>query len=130
MSVSFNFGGGREVARNLKRLEKEAEKSVHKGLDEFGLDILDKSNKIVPFDTGELENAIIDEPARGFSKTIGYDTPYAAKQHEDTSLIHPGPQSTSPGRGAKGEPKYLERPLRENAGDLVTAIARQVKRSL
>jgi len=128
--MSVKFTGVDQLIRRLAKAGAVGVSAAHRGIDEFAVEILAKSTAIIPYDKGELQGAIIDEPIRNGVKVIGYDKPYAAKQHEDTSLTHPGPRSTSPERGAKGEPKYLENPIKQNIGHLRTAIERQLNRAL
>lgn len=135
MRSGFTIRGDKRLTHNLKKLEKVSDRIARKTLNEFGLDVIEESNKIVPFDTGELESAIINEPVRGissrhFKKTIGYDTPYAIIQHEDLSMKHPGPNSKSPARGAMGQPKFLERPLRKHAMNLLDILKKNVRKAL
>lgn len=127
MSAAFQFTGLDRVIRNIKKAGASSLVESKKGLDEFGLVIINEADKIVPFDTGELENSVINEPVKNNEKVIGYDTPYASIQHENTSLIHPGPRSTSPSRGSKGQPKYLENPLKANTKKLGDIVAFRMK---
>jgi len=67
--------------------------------------LLSEANKNVPHDEGTLERsgrASNDGNRRG---AVSYDTPYAARQHEDMTLHHDG----------KGESKWLENTLAREA---------------
>ena len=71
--------------------------------------ILEEANRTVPIEEGVLTgsgNTDVDEGVGVAS--IYYDTPYAARQHEDTSLNH------DPGRRAK----WLELTLQERTADV------------
>lgn len=69
-----------------------------------------------PIESGDLRGSLepggangrFREDAGGLNMTVGSNLPYAAKQHEDLSLNHCGPQV--PG----GKAKYLEDPLNAN----------------
>lgn len=128
--MSVRFTGVDKVLARLAKAGQLGVDAAHRGIDEFALEVFAASDQIVPFDEGELQSSRIDEPVRNGVKVIGYDTPYAAKQHEDTTLRHPGPNSKSPARGAKGQAKYLENPLKENLPKLSIAISRQLDRAL
>jgi len=49
-----------------------------------------------------------------------FDTPYAAKQHEETEYNHP----------QGGQAKYVEEPLAENAGRLQGIIAKEIRHAI
>ena len=82
-----------------------------------------------PIETGDLRgslepggaNSRWKEERGGLEMTIGSDLPYAAKQHEDLSLNHNGPEV--PG----GEAKYLEKPLNENRERYLALLAQAAK---
>ncbi|WP_370420337.1 minor capsid protein [Streptomyces sp. QH1-20] len=83
--------------------------------------ILAESRKIVPLEEGRLERsgtATVDEGT--LTAAVAYDTPYAARQHEQLNQRH------SPGRSAK----YLERPMGSEAQTVAELIAAQLRRSL
>lgn len=123
---SFKFYGSEEVIRNIERFGKRGVEAATIGIDQFGLFVLAEAQKIVPFDKGDLQEKIIDQPVVGGVKVIGFEGPYAAKQHEDTTLTHPGPRSKNPERGAKGRPKYLEEPLKKHRRKLLLFIGSQL----
>jgi hypothetical protein len=66
-------------------------------------DILNAANQQVPWESTRLMQSgrVQPDPDNPDGFTIGYYTPYAAKQHEDLTLHHPKP-------GTKA--KYLEDP--------------------
>jgi hypothetical protein len=83
--------------------------------------ILDVSNQRVPIDEGTLANSgntNVDEQA--LIAAVSYDTPYAIRQHEDTTLRHLN------GR----ESKFLERALLENTDVVNQLIADAIKAAL
>lgn len=49
--------------------------------------LLEQANRSIPIDTGALQRSG-QVTARGLEAAVSYDTPYAARQHEDTRLRH------------------------------------------
>ncbi|WP_425829296.1 minor capsid protein [Streptomyces fractus] len=83
--------------------------------------VLGVSRAQVPIREGTLERsgtASVDEV--DLTAAVSYDTPYAVRQHEETTYRHDA------GRKAK----YLEDPLNEQAGTVAELIAAEVRRSL
>ncbi|MFB8415442.1 hypothetical protein ACFT43_04995 [Streptomyces albidoflavus] len=83
--------------------------------------VLERSRRRVPIEEGTLERsgvASVDE--QSLTAGVSYDSPYAVRQHEELSYRHDA------GRTAK----YLEGPMREEAGTVAQIIAAQVRRSL
>lgn len=81
--------------------------------------VLGESNQVVPLELGDLERsgtATVDEA--DLKGAISYDTPYAARQHEDLTFRH------APGRSAK----FLELALKRNRRKVGKIIATQVRR--
>jgi hypothetical protein len=83
--------------------------------------LLAESRKEVPIAEGTLERsgaATVDE--QDLVAGVTYDTPYAARVHEDLTARH------SPGRKAK----FLEGPLQRENGTITEIIAAQIRRAL
>ncbi|MFD0496830.1 hypothetical protein [Streptomyces rhizosphaericus] len=83
--------------------------------------VLERSRARVPIEEGTLERsgvASVDEDT--LTAGVSYDTPYAARVHEDLNARHDA------GRTAK----YLEGPLTEEQGTVAEIIAAQVRRAL
>lgn len=74
-----------------------------------------------PWQDGDLRGSAQVTPAvtGDVRAIVSFDTPYAVRQHEELGYRHP--------RG--GNPKYLERPLREQAGELRGIIAAEIRRA-
>lgn len=122
--------GADNVVKNIILAGERGVQAATTGLEIFALHVIRKSQDIAPYDEGELQEAIINEPVSQGVKVIGYDKPYAAWQHEDETLNHPGKNSKNPGRGAKGQAKYLESPLMQESGMLKNYIARELSKVL
>lgn len=85
--------------------------AVQDGLIECGADLQSKSVQEAPVDTGDLRaNCSVTE--NPLDVTVGYDLPYAMKQHEELDYNHP--------KGGKA--KYLEDPFNENADGYIDHI--------
>ncbi|MFI9824413.1 hypothetical protein ACIHFC_28775 [Streptomyces sp. NPDC052013] len=83
--------------------------------------VLGESQAVVPIDEGTLQSsgtASVDEGA--LMAMVSYDTPYAARQHEELDWRH------APGRQAK----YLEQPLNACRGVVQALIAAELRRAL
>lgn len=95
------------------------EEAVARGL-QAGADLLlDESNRLAPIETGDLirsGRAEADEE----EAAVGYNTPYAVRQHEDLSYRHDA------GRQAK----FLETALNHNADRIIDTIADEIREHL
>lgn len=89
--------------------------------------LLGEANQHVPRASGDLEQSgdVIREGEMRYA--VVYTTPYARRQHDDTSLRHPDPRN--PQSDPKGRAKWLEDAAEANADDIEehvrTAIARE-----
>ena len=78
--------------------------------------LLEWSKLLVPVDTGRLRRS--GKVVRsGNQINVIYDTPYAARQHEDLTLNHPN----------GGQAKFLEQPLLQRTDELVMIIVNYVR---
>ncbi|MDH3021547.1 hypothetical protein QEN41_16315 [Gordonia alkanivorans] len=95
------------------------EEAVERGL-QTGADLLlDESNRLAPIETGDLirsGRAVAAEE----EAAVGYNTPYAIRQHEDLSYRHDS------GR----EAKFLEKALHRNADRIIDAVADEIREHL
>ena len=91
-------------------------KAAEKGEDEVADEVLRLSNKEVPKDEGTLEGTgVADRDNDG--AFVGYNTAYAARQHEHTEYAH--------GKGRKA--KYLEDPIKLNTKALKNHLIDTIK---
>lgn len=93
-------------------LDTAAEQALQAGADL----LLDESNRIAPIETGDLirsGRAI----ANSEEAAVGYNSVYAARQHEEVTWRHDA------GRQAK----YLETALNHNSARILDAIADEIK---
>lgn len=99
--------------------ELDIDDAAKRGL-QAGADLLlDESNRKVPLETGDLERSGV-AVASGNEAAVGYSSVYAARQHEELGWNHKG----------KGEAKYLENALNNNANEILEAIADEIRDAL
>lgn len=81
--------------------------------------LLGQANAKVPIEEGVLQNSGTAEVVDGVGR-VGFNTPYARRQHEDLTLRHPN------GR----EAKYLEKPLNQFAAEFTQIVGAAIERRL
>ncbi|GAA3144950.1 hypothetical protein Ppa06_58240 [Planomonospora parontospora subsp. parontospora] len=105
---------------NVEAFTAEQRRAAARGLHKATRHVLTASNQRVPFETGDLERSgrpVVDEVnLRG---VISYDQPYAVAQHEELGYRH-----------ERGQAKYLESALREEADTVRELIAAELRRAL
>lgn len=113
MSMNMSWHG--DQAKAARR------QGTARGLGMAAEHVLAKSREVVPLEEATLSRsgtASVDEA--GEVAAVSFDTPYAARQHEELTWRH------APGRTAK----YLERPLGETRPDQARLIARGIQDEL
>lgn len=104
-----------------KELQGKMLQQGMQGLLDAGELILDASNQKAPIDEGVMigtGDVTADESTK--SVVISYDSPYAIKQHEDTTLKHKN------GR----EAKFLQSAVQENTQRVTDILASALKAGL
>ena len=82
--------------------------------------LLEQANRTVPIEEGTLKGSgSVHVDRSALVAAVGYDTPYAVRQHEDTRLRH------ASGRRAK----WLEHTFREQSTRINAFLARRMVRS-
>lgn len=120
-TIGIDIKGFKEIYKNLNITEEQIIKGAVRGMRTTAQNILGESQKLVPVDTGTLqESGNVKVNQNALTATISYNTPYALKQHEDATLKHP--------KG--GEAKYLERPFNEKKGELENNVGDAVFKAL
>jgi hypothetical protein len=112
-----------DFGKALAQLTDVVRAATVQGVGETCDDLLSVSRDEVPYDQGDLSNsglAAVEATPAGAHGAVGYDTPYAARQHEDPTLRH------QDGRKAR----FLGDPLRENANRYLDHIAETVRDAL
>tara|TARA_R100000329_G_scaffold139053_2_gene120746 strand:+ start:4363 stop:4836 length:474 start_codon:yes stop_codon:yes gene_type:complete len=95
---SGNVSGFERMKKNLDISSKQLEHAVACALFDEAVKIMDKSQKLVPVDTGRLKGSALVKPPRTVKRpesSLSYNTEYALRQHEEHS----------------SKSKYLERPV-------------------
>ncbi|MFB7776926.1 hypothetical protein [Streptomyces bauhiniae] len=115
MPQSFRLDwNGDHIARELRQA------AAH-GLLLAAEHVLQQSQDVVPLDEDPLmQSGMASVDPASLTAMVSYDTPYAVRQHEETTWRH------APGRTAK----YLENPLNAAASVVPQIIAAQLRRAL
>lgn len=106
---------------NPDALEAKARAAIVRGLKQAAEHVLTSTEPKVPWQTGDLERSgstAVDQSA--LEGVISFDQPYAIAQHEQLDWEHP----------LKGEPKFLETTLYEEAAVVRDMLAKAVRRAL
>ncbi|WP_280273376.1 hypothetical protein [Nocardia wallacei] len=111
MALTFRWNGDDIAAA--------ARDAAEDGLFQAGEVLLSQSNAIVPLDEGPLMNSGTAEVRDGKAR-VGYNTPYAYRQHEDLTAHHPN------GRQAK----YLEKPLNQFGAALERIVGAAISKRM
>lgn len=119
--MSDIFGGtAKGIVARVHRTNEQKNKGKKRGLLIAGEHVLGVSNERVPHEDGDLERSgAVGQDDEGRT-SISYDTPYAVKQHEDTSLHHDA------GRQAK----YLESALASERDAVLNIVAQSIRKEL
>jgi hypothetical protein len=111
MSFQLNWNGEQAKAR-AKQAEQE-------GLRKAGEFVRGESQQRAPVDEGTLRASATLKDVDADTVSVGFYTPYAAKQHEEVGYRHP--------KG--GQAKYLESVLTEEQPTIKALIAASVRRA-
>jgi hypothetical protein len=99
-------------------MRKKKPQALARGLRAAAEFLLDKSQEIVPVDTGELKESGHVEGSR-MNVAVVYDADHAVIVHEDLAATHTPPTSA----------KYLEIPARANRKEMREIIREEVDRT-
>jgi len=125
--ADFSFA---EFFRNVRERGERAIAAARRGLDEAGEQLLGDAQQLAPLGGGShsphdpapgtLQGSGTAEPAElvdgQLVKVIGFNTEYAAVQHEDLDFGHD-----------QGQAKYLETAMRNGQDKMMEHIAGRVK---
>ncbi|WP_067565805.1 minor capsid protein [Nocardia acidivorans] len=100
-----------------RQIAASASTGLNEGLFQAAEVLLAQANSLVPIEEGHLQNSGVAEVRDGKGR-VGFNTPYALRQHEDLTYRHPN------GRSAK----YLEKPLNQFGPELEAIVAAAVTR--
>jgi hypothetical protein len=109
-----------QFVKNLQARRKAVEGAALLSVDIFGEHVIGDAEQLTPVLTGTLAASGTTEPAtiRGnqISKTMGFNTIYAAAVHENLTARH-----------AVGQAKYLEAAMRRNGPKFNPFMANRLK---
>jgi hypothetical protein len=109
---------------NRAQVKAAAGKAAAGSVEDAANELLRAANESVPYREGVLEGSgEVSVDASGKKAQVSYGgeaSAYAVRQHEDTTLSHPG----------KGRAKWLEYAAKENAARLGMSIATGVRERL
>lgn len=114
---------GRVRARfDTGRVSRQARRAVAAGLNKWLDKVAQQSQREVPKDELPLAKSmkLVRATAQTPSVAIGYDTPYALRQHEELSYQHPTP-------GTKA--KYVEDPIADWRPKVGAFLAKEAQRA-
>jgi hypothetical protein len=119
MAIGFELQGVQGVLDHFRAAQNLKKRQVERGLRKAGLFLLRQSLKVVPVDTGALKNSgRLHITGSGFGTIvwIEYGMNYAIYVHENMSARH------KPGKIAK----FVETPMRENAGKISAILLKEL----
>jgi hypothetical protein len=103
-------------------VQQKVRAAMKQAINDSLFDLQSKSVPLAPLDEGDLRASANVNPAKevgsNIEGTMGYDTPYAVRMHEDLTYT-----PSEPGTG----PKFLENPANENKEAYKKHIADTVK---
>lgn len=127
--MATKIEGERQVRARLRALQRTAPQAVLKGLYEEGAQIFERSQDMVPVDTGRLMQSgvlgVTSSFLSGPEVAIGYGTNYALPVHERTEL-----DEGRRARGSDRRSKYLEIPFNEQIPGLLQRVAARTEERL
>ena len=127
---------GKQLKASLKKLEKQIQEKIDsikdvsaETLESVGQEILDRSQELVPVETGALKKSAFIETNKDSNETsvsIGYNkdgtAPHAVFAHE----IGPYSNPTTPGT----QYKFLETAVREKLPKIIDTLKKRISSSL
>lgn len=121
MGSSYRIEGTDRIQRKLESLRKNIPEAVVIGLFRLGEKVMDATIKRVPEDTGALRESAYVAPPRLTGQVgsveVGFGADHAPAVHEKTEVSH-----------AKGEPKFLEKAIMEEARGSLHYVAREAEK--
>ena len=106
--------------RGLQAARERQIAAALRAVDQFGEHVIGDAQQLTPVDTGALQASGTTEPATIdgtlITKTIGFNTNYAAAVHENLTAHHD-----------HGQAKYLSTAMEENAPKLAPFVAGQMQ---
>lgn len=121
VSSGLELSAGAHLLGNIKTATTGAKKGRNRGLLVAGEHVLGVSNSMVPHEEGHLQNsAAVSQDEDSGVTAVSYNTPYAVRQHEDTSLSHDA------GRQAK----FLEDALSQTRDKVLAIVKESIRQEM
>lgn len=109
-----------DLQSGLSRLSESASEKIKQGINNIANEILRLSQFEVPHDTGNLQNSGHTEAGEDdYEKIVGYNTVYAAYQHE--GMRADGSHVVTQWQDGRKK-KYLEDPIRNNIETFISYL--------
>ena len=112
---SGSVNGYKQLQKNLKITETQLQHAVAAAMFDEAVKVMDKSQKLVPVDTGDLQRSAVVKAPRTIKRpesSLSYNTVYALWQHEHHS----------------SKSKYLENPMKESASGMDRRLKKGIKK--
>ena len=96
------------------KIQAAIRRNLEVEMNRLAADVLSQAKREVPVDEGTLRRSgqrKVEWDGDTLRASISFNTPYAAKQHEDTTLNHNAVGFY--GRARQGKAKYLEDPVKQ-----------------
>jgi len=113
----MSVDGLNELEANFNKLLRQTDIKCKEKFKDVCEDLIGKAINLAPVDLGDLRGSGHVAYIGDFDANIGFNEPYAIKQHEHTEYNHP--------KG--GQAKYLEQPFRENIDKYIKYIAKEIE---
>jgi len=125
MANNNNLLGVQQVVSNLNQMSAKMKRAARIAIEDCLLDLQSRAVPLAPISEGggdlrgscSVDVKIVGDEIVGY---IGFDTPYALKQHEELNYQHP--------RG--GQAKYLEEPFNAKKDGYERYVAQAVKEAI
>ena len=121
--MSVTISGMNEILSALRDTESNLNQAVKQSITEVCADLLGESQPLVPVDTAALVgsgNFEVEQVGDTVQGSVGYNTPYALKVHEDRTMNHPN----------GGQAKYLTDPFEQRKDKYTEKIQQDAQRAL
>ena len=97
--------------------------AIQREMTAIAVDVLAEAKRQVPWEEGTLSRSAVRETKWVGDKcvsTVSFNTPYAARQHEERNWVHP----------RRGKAKYLEDPVKQITPKIRGRLSEAMRRAL
>ena len=121
--MSVTISGMAQLMAALQGAQSNIDDALKKSVTEVCADLLGESQPLVPVDTAALVGSgsfDVEQVGDTVQGSVGYNTPYALKVHEDRTMNHPN----------GGQAKYLTDPFEQRKDKYREKIRQDAQRAL